>query len=68
MRGLEFFLKIKSICLSPFIEVRMSAAFPVPGLGLIVAKKYIELHQGSLDITSDVGQGTTCVVTFKCDF
>jgi PAS domain S-box-containing protein len=33
------------------------------GLGLVVVKKCVDLHQGTINITSEVAVGTTCVVT-----
>jgi PAS domain S-box-containing protein len=33
------------------------------GLGLVVVKKCVDLHQGTIVITSEVGVGTTCLVT-----
>jgi PAS domain S-box-containing protein len=33
------------------------------GLGLVVVKKCVDLHQGTIKITSEVGVGTNCVVT-----
>jgi PAS domain S-box-containing protein len=32
------------------------------GLGLVVVKKCVDLHQGTIHITSEVGLGTTCLV------
>ncbi|MEL6779474.1 MAG: sensor histidine kinase, partial [Cyanobacteria bacterium J06597_16] len=32
------------------------------GLGLMVVKKCVELHQGEIVINSEVGVGTTCIV------
>jgi PAS domain S-box-containing protein len=32
------------------------------GLGLVVVKKCVDLHQGTINITSEVAVGTTCVV------
>jgi PAS domain S-box-containing protein len=33
------------------------------GLGLVVVKKCVDLHQGTINIISEVGVGTTCLVT-----
>ncbi|MFN9466225.1 MAG: PAS domain S-box protein [Pseudanabaena sp.] len=32
------------------------------GLGLVVVKKCVDLHQGNISIRSEVGRGTTCVI------
>lgn len=34
------------------------------GLGLAIVKKLVEMQGGSIKITSQVGQGTTCIVSF----
>ena len=34
------------------------------GLGLAIVKKSVDLHNGSIDIESEVGVGTTSIVTF----
>ena len=36
------------------------------GLGLIIAKRLIELHDGSLTIGSDMGHGTNFIIKLKC--
>jgi signal transduction histidine kinase len=36
---------------------------PGTGLGLVVVKKCVDLHQGSIEILSEVNLGTTCLVT-----
>jgi two-component system sensor histidine kinase/response regulator len=33
------------------------------GLGLMIAKRLLKVHEGKLDITSELGQGTTLVIT-----
>ena len=48
----------------PFHRGKNVRSIPGAGLGLIVAKKYVDLHRGTLDITSQVGIGTTCKITF----
>ena len=37
------------------------------GLGLTIVKRYVELHQGSIQVSSDVGKGTNFQVQFKID-
>jgi signal transduction histidine kinase len=36
------------------------------GLGLTIAKGLVELHQGALNIASEVGVGTTVEVRLPC--
>ena len=48
----------------PFHRGKNVRSIPGAGLGLIVVKKCAELHQGTLEISSEVGVGTTCTVTF----
>jgi signal transduction histidine kinase len=47
----------------PFHRGKNVRTIPGTGLGLVVAKKCVDLHQGTLSITSEVGIGTTCTVT-----
>ena len=49
---------------APFYQVdrRLNRAYEGAGIGLTLAKRYIELHGGSLQLSSEVGVGTTVVV------
>lgn len=47
----------------PFHRGKNVRTIPGTGLGLVVAQKCVDLHQGNLTITSEVGIGTTCLVT-----
>ncbi len=47
----------------PFHRGRNVRTIPGTGLGLVVVKKCVDLHQGEIEIISEVGQGTTCWVT-----
>lgn len=38
------------------------------GLGLAISRKFMQLHGGSLEITSGLGEGTTATVNFPPDF
>jgi len=48
----------------PFLQVdgRLSRKFEGTGLGLVIAKRQIEMHGGSLAIESELGKGTTMTV------
>jgi signal transduction histidine kinase len=46
----------------PFHRGKNVHTIPGTGLGLVVVKKCVDLHQGSINITSSIGQGTTCAV------
>ena len=50
----------------PFHRGKNIHTIPGTGLGLVVVKKCVELHQGTIQITSEAGVGTTCIVTLPC--
>jgi signal transduction histidine kinase len=47
----------------PFYQVdrRLNRAFEGAGIGLTLAKRYLELHGGSIQLSSEVGTGTVVV-------
>jgi PAS domain S-box-containing protein len=47
----------------PFHRGKNVRTIPGTGLGLVVVKKCVDLHQGTIEIISNVSIGTTCVVT-----
>ena len=49
---------------APFYQVdrRLNRAYEGAGIGLTLAKRYIELHGGSLQLSSEVKVGTTVVI------
>jgi PAS domain S-box-containing protein len=47
----------------PFHRGKNVSIIPGTGLGLVVVKKCVDLHQGTIHITSKIGHGTTCLVT-----
>jgi PAS domain S-box-containing protein len=62
-RGIGIFPEDIKLLFEPFHRGKNVRTIPGTGLGLIVVKKCVDLHQGSIEITSEVGIGTTCVVT-----
>jgi PAS domain S-box-containing protein len=62
-RGIGIFPEDIKQLFEPFHRGKNVRTIPGTGLGLIVVKKCVDLHQGSIQITSEVGTGTTCVVT-----
>ena len=47
----------------PFHRGKNVRTIPGTGLGLVVVKKCVDLHQGTIEIASTVSIGTTCLVT-----
>lgn len=49
---------------APFYQVdrRLNRAYEGAGIGLTLAKRYLELHGGTLQLASEVGKGTTVTV------
>jgi CheY-like chemotaxis protein len=54
---------------SPFYQVDSSATrkFAGTGLGLYVAKSYVELHDGEISVSSKEGEGATFEITLATD-
>jgi two-component system cell cycle sensor histidine kinase PleC len=52
--------------LRPFFQVEgdLNRSQEGTGLGLSIVKAYLELHQARMDIESELGDGTTVIVTF----
>jgi PAS domain S-box-containing protein len=52
--------------LTPFVQVdsRLARRFEGTGLGLPLARAFMELHRGGLTITSEAGRGTTVTLRF----
>jgi len=47
----------------PFHRGKNVRTIPGTGLGLVVVKKCVDLHQGTISIITEMGVGTTCLVT-----
>jgi PAS domain S-box-containing protein len=62
-RGIGIFPEDQKQLFEPFHRGKNIRTIPGTGLGLIVVKKCVDLHQGTIQITSEAGIGTTCVVT-----
>lgn len=46
----------------PFQRASNVGAIPGTGLGLVIAKRVVELHRGHIDIQSQEGKGTTFII------
>ena len=55
--------------LSPFVQIdsRLARRYEGTGLGLPLAKAFVELHQGALTLKSKPGEGTTVTVRIPPD-
>ena len=55
--------------LAPFHQVdsNLNRSYEGTGLGLPLAKSFIELHGGSLDLQSELGAGTTVTVRYPAE-
>lgn len=51
----------------PFHRGKNVRSIPGTGLGLVVVKKCVDLHQGDINITTEVRIGTTCAVTLPLE-
>jgi len=51
----------------PFHRGRNVSNIPGTGLGLSIVKQFVELQQGTVDVKSQVGQGTTFTVRLPMD-
>ncbi|CAN1209586.1 histidine kinase [Tumidithrix helvetica PCC 7403] len=62
-RGIGIPLEDQKQFFEPFYRGKNVRTIPGTGLGLVVVKKCVDLHQGTIHIDSEIGKGTTCVVT-----
>ncbi|WP_225895688.1 PAS domain S-box protein [Dendronalium phyllosphericum] len=61
--GIGIPLEDRKQLFEPFHRGKNVRSIPGTGLGLVVVKKCVDLHQGSISIFSEVEIGTTCTVT-----
>ncbi len=54
---------IKDRIFEPFFTTRLSGEGS--GMGLAIVKRIVEQHQGSIDVQTEVGVGTTMTVTLS---
>lgn len=50
-----------------FYRAKNVGNIPGTGLGLAIVKQAVELHQGEIDVTSNLGTGTTFTITIPID-
>ena len=48
------------------IDHRENRDFEGAGLGLTLAKKFVEAHDGHLELESEIGKGSTFTLVFPC--
>ncbi|MGK7944620.1 MAG: ATP-binding protein [Microcystaceae cyanobacterium] len=63
-RGLGISEDDKAKIFDPFYRGKNVFNLSGTGLGLVIVKKYVELHQGSITLDSKLGEGTTITVSF----
>jgi PAS domain S-box-containing protein len=63
-QGIGISLEDQKHLFEPFYRGSNVRTISGTGLGLVVVKKCVDLHQGTIQIVSEVGTGTTCWVTF----
>jgi signal transduction histidine kinase len=61
-QGIGILLEDQKQLFEPFHRGKNVKTISGTGLGLVVVKKCVDLHQGNISIRSEVGRGTTCVI------
>lgn len=61
-KGIGIPEKELSALFQAFFRASNTSGIPGTGLGLVIARQFIELHGGSFDIQSQEKQGTTCTI------
>jgi PAS domain S-box-containing protein len=67
-QGIGILLEDQKQLFEPFHRGKNVKTISGTGLGLVVVKKCVDLHQGNISISSEVGRGTTCVITIPLKF
>ncbi len=62
-QGIGILLEDQKQLFEPFHRGKNIKTISGTGLGLVVVKKCVDLHQGNIAIHSEVGRGTTCIIT-----
>ena len=62
-QGIGILLEDQKQLFEPFHRGKNVKTISGTGLGLVVVKKCVDLHQGNISISSEVGSGTTCLIT-----
>ena len=62
-QGIGILLEDQKQLFEPFHRGKNVKTISGTGLGLVVVKKCVDLHQGNISVSSEVGRGTTCVIT-----
>jgi signal transduction histidine kinase len=61
-QGIGILMEDQKQLFEPFHRGKNVKTISGTGLGLVVVKKCVDLHQGNISIGSEVGRGTTCVI------
>lgn len=61
-QGIGIPLEDQQKLFEPFHRGKNVHTIPGTGLGLVVVKKCVDLHHGTISITTEIGRGTTCLV------
>jgi len=61
-QGIGILMEDQKQLFEPFHRGKNVKTISGTGLGLVVVKKCVDLHQGNISIRSEVGRGTTCVI------
>ena len=61
-QGIGILLEDQKQLFEPFHRGKNVKTISGTGLGLVVVKKCVDLHQGHISVSSEVGRGTTCVI------